>query len=63
VCAVYLFLGEHDAMVDMLAIMEERELLTDGQYAVLHVDLDHVNNEDPLFYFKRESDKRVAAFT
>jgi len=53
--AVYLFLGEHNALIDMLTYMEDKDILAGGQYAVVHVDLDHVGNDDPLRYFRRKS--------
>lgn len=35
---VYVFLGEHIALVDFVKVLQKRGLLTNGEYAVVAVD-------------------------
>ena len=53
--SVYVYLGEHDAMVDLLSNLENRGLLATGEYVVIHVNLDSIGtlDTDPGIYFRR----------
>lgn len=52
--SVYVFLGDHNGMVTMMTILDERGLLATGEYLVIYTQFTTYNNEDPLKYFKRE---------
>jgi len=45
-------LGSHDEHLCLLSAMEERQLLTSGEYFVVGVNLDAYNQEDPTQYMK-----------
>ncbi|ELT90006.1 hypothetical protein CAPTEDRAFT_179119 [Capitella teleta] len=51
---IYVFLGDHNGMVTMMTILDERGLLATGEYLVIYTQFTTYNNEDPLKYFKRE---------
>lgn len=42
-------------MVDTLSNMEDRGLLSTGQYVLIHVDLGTLDRFDPLKYFKSKN--------
>ncbi|XP_074647347.1 guanylate cyclase 32E-like [Tubulanus polymorphus] len=51
---IYIFLGEHNAMIDFMAALEEKKLLSTGQYVVIHVDQKPYNNDSGIRYFDYE---------
>ena len=53
---VYVFLGEHNGMVDMMDNLEARGLLATGEYIFIHTDLDTFDHKKrkPLKYFRRK---------
>ena len=60
---VYVFLGEHDAMIDMLANLEERGLLASGKYIVIYTHLETFDSIDKLRYFKRKLSRSPSLLT
>ncbi len=53
--SVYVFLGEHNGLVDMMSNLEARGLLATGEYIVIHTDLATFDtNHNPLKYFQRK---------
>ena len=54
--AVYLYLGEHDGLQDLLINLDDRGLLATGDYIVIHNDIEgyEKNKPKPLKYFRRE---------
>ena len=56
--AVYVVLGEHDALIDILSNMEDRGLVDTGDYAVISVDFDTFKTIDRLRYFRRKYSKK-----
>ena len=52
---VYVFLGEHNGMIDMLTNLEERGLFDTGEYMLIHTDFETFDMNRPLKYFQRKS--------
>lgn len=52
VVSVYVFLGGHFGMVEMMTNLDERGLLATGEYLVIYTEFSTYSNEDPLKYFK-----------
>lgn len=56
-CTVYVFLGEYDAMIDMIFNLDERGLLATGDYAIIYCDFYNDENRrsaDNLLYYRRQ---------
>ena len=49
---MYVFLGEHNGMVDMMNNLDSRGLLATGEYVLLHTDLFTYDNAQK--YFQRQ---------
>jgi guanylate cyclase len=53
--AVYVFLGGHNGMVDMMTVLDQKGLLSTGEYVVIFTRFKTYDNEsDPLFFFKSQ---------
>ncbi len=50
--SVYVFLGEHNGMVDMMRNLQDRALLDTGEYIIIYVDPFTFDNVDALRYFR-----------
>ncbi|XP_070186172.1 guanylate cyclase 32E-like [Littorina saxatilis] len=60
---VYVFLGQLNAMVDMMTNLNDRGLLITGDYVVIFIDQRSRTVEpDPLKYFKRSFDTSIVRF-
>ncbi|XP_076454270.1 guanylate cyclase 32E-like [Babylonia areolata] len=54
---VYVFLGQLNAMVDLMTNLNDRGLLRTGEYVVIYIDQrSRTVDDDPLKYFKRTFD-------
>ena len=53
--SVYVFLGEHNGMIDMLTNLEERGLFDTGEYMLIHTDDKTLDMNQPLKYFQSKN--------
>lgn len=49
---VYVILGSHDEHLGLLLAMEEKKLLTEGEYFVVGVELEQYDERDPGKYMR-----------
>lgn len=53
ICLVYVFIGEHIAMIDFIKCLQKRNLLSSGEYMVISVDDEIYNPKKHTSIVKR----------